>query len=108
LTNETNELIQNEDIKEEKVLKENSSVGNIYTNNSLLKEIIKEKLEKKEITEDSFLLFNSKLKENGLDYLRQWKSLSEIEKAIFPLGLRKILDEVSGKIIKKKTKNYKN
>jgi hypothetical protein len=79
---------------------------NKWTDTSLLKEIIKDKLDNKEITEDSFSLFNSKLKENGLDYLKQWRSLTEEEKDKdgYPRGLRNILDNVSGKnnkIIKK-------
>ena len=69
---------------------------NKWTDKSLLKEIIKDKLDNKEISEDSFSLFNSKLKENGLDYLRQWSNLTEEQKNKYPDGLRNLLDSEAG------------
>jgi len=66
-----------------------------WNDSSLLSEIITKEYEKEKL---QMLLENHKglLLNNGLVYLKQWKSLSDIEKAIFPLGLRKILDELAG------------
>jgi len=64
-----------------------------WNDESLLSEIITKEYEKegKDPTKSLKLLEEQELKK-----LKEWKSLLETEKAIFSLGLRKILDEVSG------------
>ena len=57
-------------------------------------DIIKDKLDKNEISNDSFETFKSKLKENCLDSLKDWKELSEKQKIKYPDKLVNILDGI--------------
>jgi hypothetical protein len=43
-------------------------------------DIIKDKLDKNEISKKSFETFKSKLEENCLDFLKQWINLNEEQK----------------------------
>src|SRR5579872_4359259 len=66
---------------------------NLWNDDSKLEDIVKIEYEKQKIPKEDLEKDLQKLKENRIYYLSQWKKLTEEDKKIFPLGLRKILDE---------------
>jgi hypothetical protein len=78
---------------------ENSFAPNIkFTDNSLLKEVIKFSNEYEEDEKDQIYQI---LEKNFIKTLKQWRKLTEKQKEKYPDGLKNILDNLSGKKQKK-------
>jgi len=67
---------------------------NEWTDNSLLKEIIKDSIVFDQSEKDQLIQI---LEKNFLKTLKQWRDLTEEQKKEFPIGLQSTLNNVSGK-----------
>jgi hypothetical protein len=79
------------------------SAVNKWTDDSLLKEIIKDSTEYDQIEKDQLIQI---LEKSFLKTLKQWKDITEEQKDKdgYPRGIRNTIDNVSGKKIKNKKK----
>ena len=84
--------MENEDNKDEKI---QIQAEKKWNDESLLEDIIKVEYNKEGKDPSKSL---NLLEEQDLKKLKEWKSLTEEEKKIFPLGLKKLLDEVASVI----------